>query len=133
MIETLWRGGTQCDIHLPPTLVQDGEDRVLVESANVAFSEPRDLWKVASFLGVMPGDIVEMAVDVVAEDTQEVVYARSVHKECLGIYDAWDVQYPLSPRLETAKLKVTFTVRVNGLNRSREGKSLFEGLVRLIF
>lgn len=129
-IDTNWRGNNQCDIHVGPAWVEAGEENVLVSSADLVFSEPRCVWKVGSFLGVMPGDVVEMAVDVLNLDTQEVVYARSLHKECNGIYDAWDMQESWST--DASRLRVTFTCRVNDKNRDGEMKSFFEGLAKLI-
>lgn len=132
MIETFWRGqgeDRQLDFHLLPVWVEAGEENVLVESAEVHSSSPHDVWHISSFLGVMPSDIVEAAVDVVDMNTNFVLYTRSLHKECAGIYDAWDRQECYAP--PSLAIKVTFTLRVNGLNRDGELRSFFEGLVRL--
>jgi len=134
MIETFWRGEQekrQVDIHLLPVWVSAGEENVLVESAEVHHSAPQNITEISSFLGVMPSDVVEAAVDVVDLNTNYVFYTRSLHKECAGIYDAWDKQEFLFSPPATSAFKITFTLRVNGPNRENELKSFFEGLVRV--
>jgi hypothetical protein len=70
---------------------------------------------------------VEAAVDVVGADGL-VLYTRSMHKETMGIYDAWDHQ---DIGMLVTGLTVTLTCRVTGLNRTGLLKAYFEGLVRL--
>lgn len=121
----------QYDFHLEPTWVEGGDESyVLVATGNLGVSTPQDvyIYRVSSFLGVMPGDIVEMAVDVVTNDGL-VAYTRSIHKETSGIYDAWDQKGSMIA-LGTG-LKVTITCRVNDRNRDGNLKAFFEGLVRI--
>ena len=134
VLEPIWRGGPlatqQVDLHVQPVVVQGGdEEQVLVATGRAVWSSPRRVGLVGSFLGVQPGDEVEMAVDVVADD-QRVLYARSIHKECRGIYDAWHYQ-PTFLEWVPEGVTVTVTCRVNGPNREGEMSALFEGLVRI--
>jgi hypothetical protein len=134
VLEPLWRGGAdttqQVDLHLLPIVVHGGDEAgVLVATGRATWSAPRRVALVASFLGVQPGDEVEMAVDVVADD-QRVLYARSIHKECRGIYDAWHYQPTFSAEVEGG-VTATVTCRVNGPNREGAMSALFEGLVRI--
>lgn len=134
-VEPLWRGdpagAQQLDLHVQPTVVYGGsEDDVLVATGRASWSSPRRVARVDSFLGVQPGDEVEMAVDVTA-DSQVVLYTRSLHKECRGIYDAWD-GYEMRWLLDGG-VTVTVTCRVNGPNREGAMHALFEGLVRVTF
>lgn len=130
MIATLARR-RQIDFHQPVVVVLPGEAQVLVSKARWGCSEPLWISSISSFLGVQPGDEVEMAVDVVDTDTQDVLYSRSIHKETRGIYDAWD--RPLPVEVKSKGLEVVITCRVNGPNRDGLDQALFEGLVRVTF
>lgn len=130
----LWRGNPdglqQLDFHLVPTVVYGGDEAdVLVAKGVCTWSHGRWVVQVGSFLGVQPGDEVEMAVDVVAADGL-VLYARSVHKECRGIYDAWHYA-SVNVGEVTGGFEVVVTCRVNGNNREGALHALFEGLVRV--
>ena len=131
-ITTLWRGGDrQLDFHVAPVWVEGGDENdVLVARGHVSFSEPRVVQGISSFLGVMPGDVVEMAVDVIS-DSGMVLYTRSIHKETAGIYDAWSSDTPVWGAY--VGVEVCITCRVNAVNRDGEPRAFFEGLVRLTF
>jgi hypothetical protein len=134
ILEPLWRGNPegiqQLDLHLAPTVVYGGDESdVLVATGKVAWSSPRWVLQAGSFLGVQPGDEVEMAVDVVSAD-QLALYNRSIHKEARGIYDAWHYAGVDLGEIRDG-LTVTVTCRVNGVNREGAMHALFEGLVRV--
>lgn len=119
----------QWDYHLQPCWVDGGDESfVLVASSTLGNSDPIYINSVKSFLGVMPGDIVEAAVDVVDAETGVVLYTRSMHKECAGIYDAWHKELV---GMEVLRLKITVTCRVNDRNRDGNLKAYFEALVRI--
>lgn len=119
----------QVDFHLRPTWVEGGDESlVLVASGEHVASEPFSVFEVSSFLGFMPGDEVEAAVDVVSAD-ERVLYTRSLHKETRGIYDAWHKEQNIWVGVD--RFKVTVTCRVNGPNRDGELKAFFEALVRI--
>lgn len=122
-------GILQVEFHVLPIVVQAGsEDYVLVSDGNFVASTPYTPTLVSSFLGVQPGDQVELAVDILTGENM-MLYNRSLHKEGWGIYDAWDHVKPLE--LSSSKFHVTITCRVNGDNRDKLPQALFEGLVRL--
>lgn len=52
-----------------------------------SFSEPKHITRIWSFIGVDQGDIGEFAIDLSSHGR---IYLRSLHKETIGIYDAWD-------------------------------------------
>jgi hypothetical protein len=122
-------GPRQEEFHVTPIVVRGGDESyVLVEKGRVVYSTPQTIIEISSFLGVMPGDIVEMAIDVVDLDNGLVLYTRSIHKEDYGIYDAWHskvVDY------DTSGLEIVVTCRVNDVNRENKMEALFEGLVRI--
>ena len=131
-VETTWRAeGQQVDVHLLPVTVCSSEENVLVQTAKVITSVPRTVLRVSTFLGVMPGDIVEMAVDVESKGGAY-IYARSIHKETSGIYDAWDSK-SADILFGDTEWFVTFTLRVNGPNSDGLDSAFFEGLCRLTF
>lgn len=131
-MNTLLRGKgaiKQIDFHVPPVVVKGGDEAlVLVSKARHVSSSPFTVCEISSFLGVMPGDIVEIAVDVVSLDDGLVLYTRSIHKEDYGIYDAWHnkvMEYSVTG------IEVVMTCRVNDVNREDRMEALFEGLVRV--
>lgn len=133
-VHTRWRGEDkdafqQLDVWVEPTDVLAGEENVLVATGTWVMSQPAVLVKASSFLGVVVGDKVEMAVDVVCG--QLCVYERSIHKETIGIYDAWDHQDTLP--LPVTGGAIVLTCRVVGENEAGKGQARFHGLVRLTF
>lgn len=61
-------------------------DKIVEDSFIVTFPQPVHVSRIWSFIGVDSGNLGEFAIDVSADGR---VYQRSLHKETVGIYDAW--------------------------------------------
>lgn len=64
-------------------------DKIIEGSFLVDLGQPRHITRIWSFVGVDAGDLGEFAIDLSAGGR---IYQRSLHKESIGIYDAWAVE-----------------------------------------
>lgn len=98
-----------------PTLVKGGDEAyVLRKSATLEV--PGLIWQIGSFLGVDTGDIVECHAEVLDVNSNLRLYARSMHKEAPGIYDAWDWRRGVWPVDLPSRIRVEMLCRVTGRN-----------------
>ena len=104
----------QHDWTFGPELVRGG-DEALVYRQHLECTLPKLLvvCRIGSFLGLDTGDIAEVAAEVSTEAGLR-LYARSFHKECPGLYDAWNWQS--MPRLRIQRLRLDVICRVTGEN-----------------
>lgn len=106
----------QWEVTWAPGMVKGGDETyVFRESFGLDFGRKIVPVSIGSFLGVDTGDIVEAHAEVIDPSRSLRLYARSLHKETTGIYDAWDWQRPLGSTV-TGKVIVSVLCRVTGRN-----------------
>jgi hypothetical protein len=109
----------QIVVSVEPQLVKGGDESYVLRRS-FDLEVPGQIWAIGSFLGLDTGDIVEAHAEVVQLATGRRLYARSLHKEAAGIYDAWDWRRmwagPDDLRDPVQAVRVSMLCRVTGRN-----------------